>query len=512
MARNKLFCGIAFNYHDSSIAIGEGDEIKLVLEAERIFRKKKMRCNVSEMEFLVKIGLNSIGKEPKDVNYWAMETLLNPLLDEKDKTPSEPVWRNIDFLGEKVRSLVVNHHLAHASSYLFSPFNSATVLTCDGGGDCGERVTVYRGEGDNLEKVEIDSQNFITAKPYDLISTFLYGYPKAEGKLMALSAFGNPDEKTINILENNLEALCTTDYESGDTLLQELFPGLKEGAVRNYKKVVNLAASLQYLFVNERVNDAKRSIELAGLQNLVLSGGSCLNLEANTHILDHTRAPLFVPSCCDDTGESLGALAYLMTKVNGKRPMVNLPYLGNGIREIAYSENTIRNITDALLDNQIIIVHNSKSEIGPRALGNRSFLARPDSEAMKELLSVRVKSREAYRPLAPLVREDKVGEYFIGPNTSPFMLHQYRLRESFRKSLVGAIHVDDTSRAQTVSQTDNPFIYDLLSNFGDRTGIYALLNTSLNLQGVPIPKIIESNSSVPKEGAPFFIILEEGFV
>ena len=145
-------------------------------------------------------------------------------------------------------------------------------------------------------------------------------------------------------------------------------------------------------------------------------------------------------------------------------------------------------------------------------MGNRSFLARPDSEAMKELLSVRVKSREAYRPLAPLVREDKVGEYFIGPNTSPFMLHQYRLRESFRKSLVGAIHVDDTSRAQTVSQTDNPFIYDLLSNFGDRTGIYALLNTSLNLQGVPIPKIIESNSSVPKEGAPFFIILEEGFV
>lgn len=513
MGNENLFCGVAFNYHDSSVAFGIGDKIKLVLEAERIFKKKKMRCNPQEMEDLIKIGLHILGKTPDEVDYWAMGTLRNPWLDDRDKISQPPYWRMVGFLGKKRISMVVNHHLAHATTYLYSPFKDATILTCDGGGDPGERTSVYQGTGDSLEKSFLDVSSFITAKPYDLISTYLYGYPRAEGKLMALAAFGTPRKDFLKKLEENIRELCTTDYEKGNRLLDKLFPGLN-GKTIDSRDACDLAASLQYLFVKHRVRDVQEVVDKLHPAYLVLSGGACLNLEVNTRAYNKFGLPIFIPPCCDDTGVALGSLVYMMTQVNGRRPLVKLPFLGKGATHYSYDGKTMKILAQALIDDQIVLVHNSQAEIGPRALGNRSFIVRPDSVEMKRVLSQEIKQREAYRPLAPIVTEDKMGDYFIGPGSSPFMLHQYSVKPDRTSQVQGGIHKDGTSRVQTVTRTENAFMYDLIKSFGEMSGIApVLLNTSLNLHGEPISNDLEDTLSIStRVNYPHKIVYNGGII
>ncbi len=514
MVKKNIFCGIAFNYHDSSVSFAEGSNITLVLEAERIFRKKKMRCSTEEMEKLIKIGLNEMGKGVDDVSYWALATLENPWLFNEDKKPNPPFWKDVEIMGERRRSLVVNHHLSHAASFLFSPFQKAKIITCDGGGDCGERVAIYEGEGSEITKKEIDVGGFITAKPYDLCSTFLYDSPRCEGKLMALSAYGHPTKEYLSRLEELLSELCTTNYETGDRLLSKAFPELKGSASAQNSDSCNFAASLQELFMRKRMGDLRAIIKRDLTQNLVLAGGACLNLGVNTEIWKQLpQLATFIPPCCDDTGQSVGALAYLITKVLGVRPTISLPYLGMGNKKFKFSERDIDDLVNSLMNNEFILIHNGKSEIGPRALGNRSFISRPDSRRVRDILSQKIKNREPYRPLAPVVIEERVGDYFVGPKQSPFMLHQYNfISDSMADALSGCKHYNGTARVQTISRQMNPFLHALIQRFGERTGFYVLLNTSLNLMGEPISNKFEQTRSISNRVKQAHRIVHNGYV
>jgi carbamoyltransferase len=495
----NILCGVAFNYHDSSVSFALDDKIILVLEAERVFREKKKRCNSKEMEELINYGLNVLDKTVDNISYWALCTLENPWIGGEDKHPNPPVWRDINILGKKRKSLIVNHHLSHASTALFKDMDRAIILTCDGGGDYGERVTVYSSKEINLKKEDFDVSEFITAKPYDLCATYLYNAPRCEGRLMALAAFGEPTEQYSSKLEGLLPLLCTTNYEIGDRELSRAFPGLKGMASSSNVEACNFSASLQDLFVRHRIKDMARIYEQFKEPNLVLSGGACLNLEVNTKIWEEFGyEQIFIPPCCDDTGQSLGAVSFLIAELFHKFPEVGLPYVGYGKSTIEFSESTFEELVDSLLEGQLILIHNSKAEIGPRALGNRSFIARPDSLVLKEILSQKVKGREDYRPLAPIVLEEKVHEYFIGPKRSPFMLDQYKVRDDIKDRVIGTVHKDNTVRAQTVGQDDNLFLYSLLKKFGERTGTYVLINTSLNLKGEPIANQIEDTLNISK--------------
>ncbi len=497
MANKKLLLAISFNYHDSSVAFAIDDEILLVLEAERIFREKKKKCNSEEMEYLIKYGLELLNKSIDDVSYCSMTTLCNPWLEEEDKKAKPPFWKEICFLGMKRRTFIVNHHISHAAAFFYSGMNNAIVLTCDGGGDFGERVTIYTGKGNELRKEEANPEGFITAKPYDLCSTYIYNGPMCEGKFMALSAFGKPREEYVSKFEDLLPTLCTTDYKTGNRILSEKFPGLKGRASASNKDASDLCASVQESFVRHRMKDINDTIARYSNKNLMLCGGACLNLEINTKVWDEKKdINMFIPSCCDDTGVSLGAIAYLIVEIFGKRPKVKLPYLGYGNPDYEYLKTTLDELVDNLLDDYVILMHNGKAEIGPRALGNRSFIARPDKKSIKETLSVKIKSREEYRPLAPVVLEEKISEYYIGPKSSRFMLDQYNVRKHSREKVIGGIHIDGTARAQTLTKESNPFFYDLIKKFGDRTETYVLLNTSLNLRGVPISNRIEETLEI----------------
>jgi carbamoyltransferase len=509
----KLFCSIAHNIHDSSVSFAIDSNVVLVLEAERIFRvKKKSFDNKKEMEYLVQYGLSYLKKSIDDVDYWAMTTLQNPLLKNEDifnletGLPRDPHWKKINILGKKRDVYLVNHHLSHAATYLMSDFKDAIIVTCDGGGDYnrlnkkGECVGVYVGNKNSIKKADVDLDGMINGKFYGACSYFLYGETHCEGKMMALAAFGTPKKEIINKLKKVYLELGSDFYQDSVEILKKLFPDVEIEKISIYdKNIVNFSASVQKFFSDQRVKDIARVLKHINKEskNLVIAGGACLNLDVNTEIFkSFPKMNHFIASCCDDTGQSLGALCILIDEILKIRPHVNLPYLGMGVKEFKYTTKSIDKAVDMLLKDGVILLHNGQAEIGPRALGNRSLITRPDKIEVKQKLSEKIKQRESYRPVAPIVLEEKVHEYFIGPDTSPFMLYKYDVVKSMKEKIIGGVHHDNSSRAQTVNKKINPFLYDLIKRFGDKTGIYVLLNTSLNLKGDPIANTIENTLEI----------------
>jgi len=508
--KEYLSCAFAYNIHDSSVSFAIGKKVILVLEAERIFRKKKKGCNQEEMQRLIHEGLKYLGKKAEDVSYWAMATLNNLYLTKSDiidlqtGRPREPYWKKIDIMGLRRNVLIVNHHLCHAATYLLSPFEHAIITTCDGGGDhdpkigVGECFVAYRGDQDAIERNEIAIPKLIMGKTYASCAAFIYNAKPCEGKLMALAAFGKVRQEYLHTLESIYRNLETVDYPIGEKILNQAFPGLRGAASVPIpdERAKDFCATLQSFFTKRRLENTKQVISqmYRDGDNFVLAGGTGLNLDLNTAILNkfpHMRH--FIAPCCDDTGQSLGALCILINKVLGVRPDANLPYLGMGPATTEYNSDTINRVINVLLENGVAILHHGQAEIGPRALGNRSLITRPDSLEVKVKLSETIKQREKYRPVAPAVIEERVNDYFVGPLQSPFMLYRYDVIKFERGKIQGGIHCNGTARAQTVSMSMNPFFHDLIEKFGDRTGIYVLLNTSLNLKGDPIVNSLEDS-------------------
>jgi carbamoyltransferase len=321
-----------------------------------------------------------------------------------------------------------------------------------------------------------------------------------EGKMMALAGYGKPNKHILEKIEGIIPELNHLHYFDSEKILKKEFPEITNSNKNVFEKTkLDFAASVQQLFSEHRVKDISKIITSAKEtpDNLVMAGGASLNLDTNTEILKaFSDIKQYIAPCCDDTGQSLGALSILIVQEMGHRPNVKLPYLGMGAESVRYNKDTISKAVDILNLNGIIVLHNGKAEVGPRALGNRSLVARPDNIEVKEMLSEKIKQRESYRPVAPVTIEEKVSDYFIGPKTSPFMLYKYDVIESKRKQLVGAVHHDGSARVQTVTQESNPFLYDLIKTFGDNTGLYVLLNTSLNLRGCPIANTIEDSFKI----------------
>lgn len=524
----KVFCGIAYNNHDSSVCFAVNDEIKLVLEAERVFHQKKKRCSKTEMDQLIRYGLGYLDLSISDVDFWCAATLGYPLLTEEDIfesdgfTPKNPFIKKVALLGKERDILFTNHHLSHAASYFMSDFSDAVVITCDGGGDYSSKVkkpdcnAVFYANGLNIKRLDLNTEELMTSKFYGICATFLYNEDNhSEGKLMALAALGQVNFEFYQKLESVLDELGTLPRENGLEILNTNFAEVKNGAFTRTQDALDFATTVQKLFSDRRISDTQyvlKSIKHDS-KNLVFAGGSCLNLDANREIYDtFSNKNQFIAPCCDDTGQALGAVCMAIVKYLGLRPQVTLPYLGMGQEHYEYDSKTLDMVVDTLMRDGIAIVHNGKAEIGPRALGNRSLIARADSIEVKKKLSEQVKQRESYRPVAPLVLKEKLGEYFIGPSTSPFMLYKHDVRDEVMHIIIGCAHVDKSARVQTVEKNNNPFLYDLIKRFGDKTGTYVLLNTSLNLKGDPIANDLMQSLKIYDQIDGEKIIIANGMV
>jgi carbamoyltransferase len=275
----------------------------------------------------------------------------------------------------------------------------------------------------------------------------------------------------------------------------------------------DLASSLQALYEEVFFHRLRWLQRRTGLKTLCLAGGCAMNSVANGKIFGETPfTDVFIQSAAGDAGTALGAAQYVWHQELGKPRefVMTHSYWGPeyspeaitralhaavldfradqtsqrcGDLEIVLAADETTLVTEtasALASGEIVGWFQGRTEWGPRALGNRSILADPRRAEMKDVLNARIKRREPFRPFAPSILEERVGDYFEQSYPDPFMIKVYRVRPSKRAEIPAVTHVDGTGRLQTVSKTQNPRYWALLSAFEAQTGVPVLLNTSFN--------------------------------
>jgi carbamoyltransferase len=311
------------------------------------------------------------------------------------------------------------------------------------------------------------------------------------GKLMGYAAFGTPNPEIADwLVENDYFRNIWTDPSPFFRSARRRF-GFSETFLdlRN-EFVQNVAATFQWMFENEATQKVLELQEKTGAEYLYYAGGCALNIVTNTKIVDSGAFwDVCIPPCCNDSGLSIGAAAFVEWRKHG---ILNEhgPFLNNfGTSENAVETETVRAAAETILAGGVVGVCNGAGEAGPRALGNRSLLARADDPALAFKLSVECKKREWYRPVAPIVllrNAPRFTDADVRHSLARYMLLDYFVPEAKREGIRGAVHVNGTARMQTIeNREENPFIYELLT-FLEEHGVYALINTSFNAAGEPI--------------------------
>ena len=277
----------------------------------------------------------------------------------------------------------------------------------------------------------------------------------------------------------------------------------KNEEINQYYK--DIAASTQKIFEEILIDIANDLYIKNENQNLCISGGSGMNSVANGVLHKRTKYKnIYIPSAPGDAGGSVGSAAFLITQLNLKKKKFNdNPYLGPSFSEIEIEEilknnegrikaedikiNKYKNFSDLsynlskeLSRGKIIGFFNGRMEWGPRALGSRSILADPRNENIREILNLKIKRRENFRPFAPSIIDEYVKDWFDSENEVPFMSKVFQVKKIKRNIIPAVTHVDGSGRLQTVSREYNPNFYKLISDFYKMTEVPILLNTSFN--------------------------------
>jgi carbamoyltransferase len=482
-----LAVGIAANEHDSSIAIANETRVLAVIEAERWTREKHRWSKAEELERLVEFSLASVGLGPTDVTHWCGTLMGNTLFPPDERFCASVKRTRVTLFGRSVDFLAVNHHLAHAAGAFFaSPFDRAVVDACDAGGDGRTRAlfTASRGPGaSHFEEIELDPHRRFSGVFYDVCSYYLFKRYMQEGRFMGLASFGGCTDDDVAWLKEHAEAISALPHERSYALLDKRF-SLERFDWRD-ERCRSFAAAVQEVFVHERERQLNESAPTGDA--LVLCGGTALNIHANARVR-LSRAPdeVFVPPCCEDSGQALGSLLYLVRVVLGAETAVELPFLGLGKSHASSDlpDSVAERVVEDMLAGKVVAWHWGRAEIGPRALGHRSLLTSPLSEEQRVLVSEHVKGREPYRPVAPVILIDQQAEWFGHNDSSPYMLFSSRATSRCVTHAPAAVHVDGTARLQTIDK--GHVLAKVLALFFEATGVPMVINTSLNGPNEPI--------------------------
>jgi carbamoyltransferase len=352
---------------------------------------------------------------------------------------------------------------------------------------------------------------------YTVIADHLgLGWIEGPGKLMGLAGYGRPDPALyddIVILNSDPSQPVEVDlsffgYHLGDGLPPksvEKFGEPRKPGEPFSESHYNLAASTQFMLEESVLHIAEFIPELLpGFDSLCFAGGVALNVRANRSLIDSGLFKrFFVPPPAYDGGTSLGCALLLAAEETGLQDFGFEVYCGPSIESdysvetalesyagrIRFEKLTDDQIADKasnyLLENKIIGWAQGRMECGPRALGNRSILANPTNPRAKEELNSRVKHREPFRPYSPTVLREECSNWF-DIDDSPYMLIEANVKKEKQKLIPGAVHVDGTSRVQTVSLKQNRRYYELIRRFYEKTGVPLVINTSFNQHGEPI--------------------------
>jgi len=423
----------------------------------------------------------------------------------------------------KAKAVNVEHHRAHlASTFFVSPFEEAVCVSVDGFGDF---VSTMRGVGRGNHIEIFDAVEFPHSLGvfYTAFTQYL-GFWKYgdEYKVMGLSAFGEPEylgemEKIVHLKRNGLFELRTSFFrhdkegvnmvwDGGEPMIDRLFsdelikllgkPRRKEETIE--KRHENIATSMQAMYEKVFFHLLNSIYEKTKMKKLVLAGGCIQNSVANGKIYDNTPfEEVYIPPAAHDAGTAIGAAFWVWHVELGKKRafVMDKPYWGPEYsddeikdalerRKVVYEklsdEEVIKRTARDIADGKIVGWFQGRTEWGPRALGNRSILVDPRRAEMKDILNARIKRREGFRPFAPSVLENCVGDWFEKTYPVPFMEKVYKIKPGKRELIPAVTHVDGTGRLQTVSKEMNPRYYRLIEEFYRLTEIPVLLNTSFN--------------------------------
>jgi carbamoyltransferase len=402
---------------------------------------------------------------------------------------------------DRGRVVFINHHRAHAASAFFaSGFPEANILSLDGSGGT-ESGILGVGRGIKIDVLKTVSNRGSWGLMYEQITEKLgFRRHSGEGKVMGLAAYAMPDLNGLPFV-NWTGDIPIIDADKRKAFVESLKPRKKEEPITEEHK--KLAATLQYTLEHAAQKMVEWLNKQTGLRRLCLAGGSALNCSMNGKLaLLPSVDEIFIQPAAYDAGTALGAALTVYVEKTGQRPNWRMEHAYWGpessneeieetlraFQDLDFhrSEDVFSETAKLLAEGKIIGWFQGRSEIGPRALGNRSILADPSRPEMKDRVNNQVKHREPWRPFAPSVLEESVGRYLLKPMPSPYMILAFDTKSEAQAEIVSATHVDGTCRPQTVSRSTNPRYWQLIKRFEERTGIPAVLNTSFNVDSQPI--------------------------
>jgi carbamoyltransferase len=447
---------IGFNEssHDAALAAIENDKILFAGHAER-YSKIKNDWYTNEALWLdaLKFG------EPDAIVYYEKPSLKRLRLFLNGGAS--------DWQPRHTYNKAFRHHYSHAAAgYYTSSFKDATIVVLDAIGEFATS-SVWVGDGDSIKLHKKWSYPFSFGLFYSAF-TDLLGLKTNEEEyiMMGMAAYGDP-EVYFDKVSEYFPAVFEQKYNFHKGILDW-------GQKITEQDRFNIAAAVQKVY-EDRLWDfmyiARHELESP---NLVFMGGCALNSKANTMLWDIFPDVWIMPNP-GDAGSSLGAALAL----RGKHIAWDGPYLGYDLG----GEYPVERVFKEIMTNKIAAVASGRAEFGPRALGNRSILADPRDPNIKSLVN-KIKQRELFRPFAPVVMEEYASEWFEMDYTSPYM--QYTPRCLKPDLIPSVVHVDGTSRVQTVNKNQHPGLYSVLEKFYASTGVPVLLNTSLNIKGQPL--------------------------
>jgi len=453
-----LILGINETSHDASVSLIKDGEILFAGHAERYSKQKNdWYVNDSLIEDALQHG------KPDAIAYYEKPLLKASRLFLKGGLGD---WKpRYEIYGIPRHNF--SHHYSHAAAgYYTSKFDDAVIVVLDAIGEWNTS-TVWVGEGSNITNCYKTNYSFSFGLFYSAFTKLIGLMPNQEEYIMmGMAGYG--------------------DYKKYYKKIEEYFPTIDQQKYNFHKGIFDwdieiieqdrfdIAASVQAVYEARLKEFMYMAKNITGKNNLVFMGGCALNSSANTMLWSIFNNVWIMPNP-GDAGSSLGAAAALY----GKHLNWQSPYLGHNIG----NEYPIQKIIDGILKDGIVAVASGKAEYGPRALGNRSILADPRDPNIKNKVN-RIKQRELFRPFAPVIMEEHASKWFDMNFTSPYM--QYTVKCLQPEKIPSVVHIDGTSRVQTVNRDQHRGLWRVLNKFYLETGVPLLLNTSLNIKGQPL--------------------------
>lgn len=530
-AINPWVLGISAS-HNGAACLLHGNRIVAAIQEERLVGKKRARLYGALPSLAVKYCLDWGGIRAADLDVVVLCAQKAAHLPENEITAN----RMLNVRANGISTLHISHHAGHAiSAFATSGFDEAAALIVDGMGSPthdlsddeknavidssfvgGETDSIYFASGTTLKAVEkhmVEQGRWLNPPPvgasmptfgslggmYSAAAAQIFGDPMEAGKVMGLAPYGSPTIDPGEFFE-----IHDGRFEFFDDVPKRF--ARPDRWPKDKRRYEDLACSVQNALEHALLHFVGRVREQCQCRNLVYAGGVALNSVANERIIRETDFDrVYIMPAAEDSGPAIGAAYHGLWHLTGAYSPQALERDGFGATYSAgdvttaiegtpsvqtqETDDTVGIAADLLVDGKIIAWFTGPSELGPRALGQRSILCDPRQADAKEKLNARVKHREAFRPFAPVIPLEEVENWFdvdgFDPE-SPFMLRVMKFKENKRDLVPAVAHVDGTGRVQTVTKTVNGDYYDLVKQFGERTGVPILLDTSLNVMGEPI--------------------------